>query len=72
MTCWLKFNICNVECLCNPKGSESLQCNDVGSCTCKLNVGKDPDSDNGLPEKCDFCLPKFYGFPECKGNIKVE
>ena len=60
-----------IECFCNPEGSESLQCLKDGSCVCKPNVGKGELNNDGLVEKCDYCLPNFYGFPNCKGTFHV-
>ena len=46
------------DCECNMDGSLESNCND-GQCKCKKSIEGD---------KCDTCLPGFYGFPECKGE----
>ena len=61
------IEFCLTECFCNPEGSESLQCNEDGFCMCKPNIGNILSS-NGTMEKCDHCLPDFYGFPNCQGK----
>ena len=47
------------ECGCNQKGSDSMQCNEIGKCQCKSNFDD---------EKCDRCADLSYGFPNCKGK----
>ena len=40
-----------LDCGCNPYGSEHLQCNSIGECSCHSNV---------IGTKCDECEPAHY------------
>ena len=48
-------------CDCNAEGSESLQCDNHGQCTCKPNITGD---------KCDQSVPGYYNFPDPKGKFR--
>ena len=53
--CFIPFKAC----LCHEEGIRDDSCgDDTGICSCKPNFSG---------EKCDFCLPGFYGFPNCSG-----
>ena len=48
-----------VACTCNRDGTSDEICDlESGCCDCKDGV---------IGEKCQFCSPGKYGFPECKG-----
>ena len=47
-----------IGCECSSEGSESLQCDANGQCTCKPGF-------DGL--KCDECAANYYGYPSCQG-----
>ena len=44
------------HCNCHSTGSLSDICSNDGSCSCKANVTGD---------KCIYCYPSLYPFPEC-------
>ena len=57
-----------IECNCDPSGSENLQCNDNGECSCKAGIGKTDEDGKIIGGKCDSCFPTYFGsFPDCKG-----
>ena len=43
-------------CVCNEEGSDGLDCNHNGICTCKPNISGD---------KCDQCQEGYINFPHC-------
>ena len=61
------------ECKCSRFGSENPNCDDSGNCECK-SVFQGPKcmhckNSNHTGSRCDDCIPGYYGFPDCKGNI---
>ena len=57
----LKNNFYSVPlaCHCNAEGSESIQCSDLGVCTCKPHI---------TGEKCDQTVPGWYDIEDPKGT----
>ena len=47
-------------CECNEKGSTGTKCEENGVCAC---ISDFIDGD-----KCIKCIPKYFGFPDCKGK----
>ena len=47
-----------IACHCNAEGSESIQCSELGVCTCKPNITGD---------KCDQTVPGWYDIEDPKG-----
>ena len=61
------------ECKCSRFGSKDPNCDDSGNCECK-SVFQGPKcmhckNSNHTGSRCDDCIPGYYGFPDCKGNI---
>ena len=52
-----------LDCNCNEQGSKDGQCNADDNCNCKDNITGD---------NCDTCVTEFYGFPHCKGKLKIN
>ena len=48
-----------LACHCNAEGSESIQCSDLGVCTCKPHI---------TGEKCDQTVPGWYDIEDPKGT----
>ena len=46
-------------CNCNEHGSNSIDCNDNGVCSCKANI---------INDKCDTCQAGLFNFPTCEGK----
>ena len=47
-----------IACRCNAEGSESIECSELGVCTCKPNVTGD---------KCDETIVGWYDIEDPKG-----
>ena len=43
-------------CDCNIQGSNSIQCDSYGICTCKENV---------IGNKCQHCMEGYFNHPDC-------
>ena len=60
------FIFSNLDCNCDPNGSEALTCDaETGQCHCKCNV---------IGDKCDTCSSGYHNFPttveeNCHGMI---
>ena len=68
------INFDQIACNCDSNGSSSQQCDSKGDCICK----KGYSSMQGFPmrgqipkEKCDKCAGNYFGFPVCRGKIKI-
>ena len=48
------------ECMCDPEGSASLQCDSNAECEC--------NSDLITGANCDMCEIGYFGFPNCTGK----
>ena len=57
-------------CECHKGGSDGLDCNVHGKCTCNQHVTGDKCEQclNGYKThpKCDECDTNFFGYPDCK------
>ena len=49
----------HLACHCDAEGSESIQCSDLGVCTCKPHI---------TGEKCDQTVPGWYDIEDPKGT----
>ena len=63
------FIFSNLDCNCDPNGSEALTCDaETGQCHCKCNV---------IGDKCDTCSSGYHNFPttveeNCHGMISQD
>lgn len=49
---------CILDCSCDRKGTTEEICDkESGKCLCKEGYGG---------ERCDKCIPGYYGYPDCK------
>ena len=74
--CWFlkfssnKLSIISKACGCHVEGSDGLDCNQHGICTCNPHVKGDKcdQCQDGYKSHplCDECDVNFYGYPDCK------
>ena len=59
-----------IECGCNADGSDGMDCNHNGICTCKPNVAGDKCDQCAVGytnfPNCDQCDSNYYGYPNCQ------
>ena len=67
------FFFYHTECVCNPDGSTSLDCDeDYGNCSCKegfAGIKCHECMPNVVGNKCDTCEPSFFDFPSCQEGL---